>query len=91
MICKRAEIFGVVQGVWYRGSTEKMAKKLGLTGWVRNRSDGSVEAVFQGPSNAIEQMLTWCRHGPRTATVDRVEVQDQLLDKTLFSEFLVRY
>lgn len=68
----RARIYGRVQGVWYRGWTVTTASDLGLSGWVRNRRDGSVEALFVGPPDAIETMLARCRKGPPTARVDEV-------------------
>jgi acylphosphatase len=67
-------IEGRVQGVGYRGWVETMALGLGLIGWVRNRFDGSVEAVFQGPPELVAQMLRHCEAGPPAARVTRVEV-----------------
>jgi acylphosphatase len=69
----RAEIRGRVQGVGYRAWTAERARALGLAGWVRNRADGSVEAVFAGPADAVERMLADCRSGPPAARVDAVE------------------
>lgn len=68
-ICLRAVITGRVQGVWYRGWTMETAAGLGLDGWVRNRADGSVEALFAGPATTVEAMLTACRRGPPAAQV----------------------
>ncbi len=68
----RVRIEGRVQGVWYRGWTCKMAGNLGLSGWVRNRPDGSVEALFSGPSEIVVQMVEACHHGPPAARVDNV-------------------
>ena len=68
----QVRIYGRVQGVWYRAWTEQTATKLGLAGWVRNRADGSVEALFVGSPAAIEAMIAWCREGPRAARVDDV-------------------
>ncbi|WP_142848568.1 acylphosphatase [Telmatospirillum sp. J64-1] len=67
-------IEGRVQGVWYRAWTVGEARKLGLSGWVRNRSDGSVEALFQGSSAAVDAMLAACREGPPAARVSAVTV-----------------
>ena len=67
---------GRVQGVWFRGWTEERASELGLAGWVRNRADGSVEALFSGTEAAVEQMLDDCRQGPPGAAVAAVEVVD---------------
>jgi acylphosphatase len=73
MIRRRVVVHGRVQGVWFRGSTEAEARAAGVAGWVRNRPDGTVEAVFEGPSEAVARLLAFCRHGPRGARVDRVE------------------
>ena len=67
-------ITGRVQGVWYRGWTMDQARELGLSGWVRNRRDGSVEAVFAGDEAAVEDMLARCREGPPAARVDDIAV-----------------
>ena len=67
-------IYGRVQGVWFRAHTKKIADKLGIKGWVRNLPDGSVEAVFEGNEESIEEMIKWCHQGPPLARVDRVEI-----------------
>jgi acylphosphatase len=67
-------IEGRVQGVGYRAWVETTALALGLSGWVRNRFDGSVDAVFQGPPEQVAQMLRHCEAGPPAARVNRVEV-----------------
>lgn len=74
-VTKRVRVFGRVQGVWYRGWTVETARRRGLCGWVRNRSDGSVEAVFSGPAAAVEAMIAACREGPPAARVTAVEVE----------------
>lgn len=66
-------IRGRVQGVWYRGWTEEQAASRGLRGWVRNRRDGSVEALFCGPRALIEEMIEACWTGPPAARVEAVE------------------
>lgn len=68
----RVRIEGRVQGVWYRGWTVQEANRLGLSGWVRNRLDGTVEAVFSGAPEAVGRMLELCRQGPPAARVDGV-------------------
>lgn len=73
-ICLRVRVAGRVQGVWFRGWTRQTATALGLTGWVRNRSDGSVEAVFCGPRRAVEMMVEACRRGPPAADVHSLTV-----------------
>ena len=66
-------IEGRVQGVGYRAFVERNALALGLEGWVRNRRDGSVEAVFQGPDETVDEMLRFCRRGPPASAVTNVE------------------
>ncbi|HSD92352.1 MAG TPA: acylphosphatase [Methyloceanibacter sp.] len=68
---------GRVQGVYYRAWTKTMARGLGLDGWVRNSSDGSVEAVFSGSASAVEEMLKLCADGPPDAKVTAVTVTDE--------------
>ncbi|HEY0833296.1 MAG TPA: acylphosphatase [Azospirillum sp.] len=70
-----ARIRGRVQGVWYRGWTVERATGLGLSGWVRNRADGSVEALFAGPAAAVEAMLAACREGPPAAVVRDIHAE----------------
>lgn len=67
-------IKGLVQGVYYRAWTAENAQARGLTGWVRNRRDGSVEALFHGAQDTVAQMVELCRHGPRDAQVEAVEI-----------------
>ncbi len=71
----RVVVRGRVQGVWYRGWTVAEAGARGLAGWVRNRSDGTVEAVFAGPQAAVEAMVAACRRGPPAAQVRDVAVE----------------
>ena len=68
---------GLVQGVAFRWSVARTAESVGVTGWARNRADGSVEAVFEGDPDAVESMVGWCRHGPRGAQVERVETHEE--------------
>jgi acylphosphatase len=68
----RVVITGRVQGVWFRAWTTEQATRRGLSGWVRNRLDGSVEALFSGPAEAVDAMVEACRHGPPAARVDHV-------------------
>lgn len=71
----RVRIEGRVQGVWYRGWTMREASRRGLSGWVRNLRDGSVEAVFSGPEDQVEDMLRACHDGPPAAHVLRVSAE----------------
>ena len=83
-------ISGRVQGVFYRASTRDMAEQLGLNGWVKNTSDGCVEAVFEGTETAVKEMITWCRKGPRYAEVSNVTV-DYTKFLGEFEEFCITY
>jgi acylphosphatase len=76
----RVVIRGRVQGVGYRAWAEQEALRHDLEGWVRNRRDGTVEAVFSGPDEAIATMLAACRHGPRGAQVAAVDVEQAAAD-----------
>jgi len=72
----RVRIRGRVQGVWFRAWTALEAERLGLAGWVRNRSDGSVEALFVGEPSAVETMIAACHRGPEHARVATVVVEE---------------
>ncbi len=74
----RLRIRGRVQGVWYRGWMVEQARERGLAGWVRNRRDGSVEALLVGPEPALRDMISNCREGPRSARV--ADVEQTILD-----------
>lgn len=71
-------IVGRVQGVFFRAETSDIARRLGLAGWVRNKPDGSVEAVFEGHKEKVQEAIAWCRVGPREARVDDVQVEELL-------------
>ena len=68
----RLIIEGRVQGVWFRDSTRSEALALGISGWVRNRRDGSVEAIAEGPEDQVKKLVSWCHQGPPRAKVLRV-------------------
>ena len=70
----RVVITGRVQGVWFRDSCREQARAEHVGGWVRNRSDGAVEAEFEGSPAAVDRMVAWCGHGPPRARVDDVTV-----------------
>jgi acylphosphatase len=69
-----ATVRGLVQGVSFRAATREEARRLGLTGWVRNLPDGRVALEAQGPSDAVDKLIAWCHHGPPLADVAAVEV-----------------
>jgi acylphosphatase len=71
---KRLKITGRVQGIGFRYYMNHEARKLGITGWVRNCSDGSVEAIVSGTPKAVETIIAWARAGPPAAVVDNVEI-----------------
>ena len=70
-------ISGRVQGVFFRAETQRAAEGFGVLGWVRNRRDGTVEAVFEGRQEDVDAALDWCRQGPRMSRVDKVDVNWQ--------------
>jgi acylphosphatase len=69
-------VSGRVQGVFFRDSARREARRLGVTGWVTNRPDGRVEAHLEGDAGAVAQLVQWCRSGPRHADVDEIEVSE---------------
>jgi acylphosphatase len=71
-VIRRFLIFGKVQGVYFRGSTRTVARRLAIRGVARNLADGSVEVVAHGSADAVEDLLTWLQHGPAQARVDEV-------------------
>jgi acylphosphatase len=70
-------VSGDVQGVFFRAEARERARQRGLAGWVRNLPDGRVEAVFEGPRDAVEAMAAWCREGPPGARVTEVEIAEE--------------
>ncbi len=80
---ERAHVYisGDVQGVFFRDSTRQKAEELGLVGWVENMSDGRVEAVFEGTSSAVRDMISWCEEGPSQASVENVDTEQEEPEK----------
>jgi acylphosphatase len=74
MIRRRVRVSGLVQGVYFRETIRRRAVSTGVAGWVRNRPDGTVEAVFEGEAEAVERLVAFCERGPRGASVERVDV-----------------
>jgi acylphosphatase len=77
VIRRRVVVSGRVQGVFFRDSVRRRAESRGVSGWATNRSDGAVEAVFEGDADAVSSLVEYCREGPRAAEVDGVEVFDE--------------
>jgi acylphosphatase len=87
MVTHKLVITGRVQGVGFRHYMTLQARALGVTGWVRNRTDGSVEAVVQGTPDAVQAMIAWAQRGPSQARVSNVTVADTEGD---FESFITR-
>jgi acylphosphatase len=79
LIARRVVVHGVVQGIGFRYSALHMARRRSVSGWIRNRGDGAVEAVFEGGREDVEAMVRYCESGPRGAEVSEVEVLEQPL------------
>ena len=87
----RVRIHGRVQGVFFRHHTKLMAEGLGLSGWVKNCTDGSVEAICSGSTERVDQMIDWLHVGPDSAVVSRVDIDsadDQISSR---NDFTIRY
>jgi acylphosphatase len=91
-ITRRLRIHGRVQGVFYRESMRERADQLQVTGWVRNRSDGTVEAIVQGKAFDVDALIEWARRGPEAAKVEKVEIEaaDREGDFHLFDKLPTR-
>jgi acylphosphatase len=83
-------IHGRVQGVWFRASTQEVAGRLKIHGWVRNMPDGSVETHIQGDDKAVKDMLAWCYQGPPGARVDRIDISE-VTPQAEYKTFSIRY
>jgi acylphosphatase len=77
VVRKRIIVHGRVQGVFFRDTTRRTAESRGVSGWVRNNPDGSVEAAFEGAEESVDAMVRFAREGPRGAMVERVDVRDE--------------
>ena len=77
MIRIRVVVHGLVQGVWFRESCRRVAEEQRVAGWVRNRSDGTVEAVFEGEARPVSVVVSWCRVGPSRGEVTAVDVVEE--------------
>lgn len=83
-------VHGRVQGVFFRASAVQRAQELGLTGWVKNRPDGSVEGVAEGPRSELEKLIAWCGQGPSGAKVTNVETRWETAQNA-FSTFTIKH
>jgi len=90
MVRAHVIINGRVQGVFFRYATQEEATRLGLKGWVKNRRDGQVEAVFEGDEATVEKMLKWCHQGPPHAVVNKIDVNREDYEGE-FDGFNIRY
>lgn len=88
-IRKHAIIKGLVQGVWFRATTQEQALAHHVNGWVKNTYDGNVEAVFEGEAENVEKVIQWCQQGPSGARVKEVEVETEEY-KGDFSTFSIK-
>jgi len=88
VVRRRVVVHGYVQGVFFRDTTRREAQRRGLAGWVTNRRDGAVEAVFEGEPRAVAEMVRFCERGPRGADVASVESQEEPVEG--LSDFRVR-
>jgi acylphosphatase len=77
VVRRRVIVRGFVQGVFFRDSTRRLARQHGVAGWVENRADGGVEAVFEGAEDAVERLVSFVRTGPRGADVQSVDVSEE--------------
>jgi acylphosphatase len=83
-------VSGRVQGVFFRAETQKAAKRIGVCGWVRNRRDGTVEAVVEGAADDVASLIGWCQSGPPASRVEKVDVTRQNFQGE-FDAFSIRY
>ena len=83
--CRRALVAGRVQGVWFRGSTQKQAQAMGVTGWAKNLPDGRVEVLMCGDTDALDILQSWLKKGPPLARVDSLQIVEE--PEHEFSEF----
>ncbi len=80
-------INGKVQGVFYRATARQIAKRIGITGWIKNTREGNVEATVSGTEDQLQKFISWCKKGPEKAVVREVKVIEK--EETSFDEFVV--
>lgn len=83
------KVYGKVQGVFFRQSTKEKATTLGLTGWVKNQSDGSVQIAVSGEPETLDEFVAWCKQGPSRAKVENILIE--ILDTVQFEGFFIKY
>jgi acylphosphatase len=88
VVRRRVVVSGRVQGVFFRDTCRRVAEENGVAGWVRNLPDGRVEAVFEGPADAVGHLVDWTRHGPRHARVDQIDVRAEAPER--LGTFVIR-
>jgi acylphosphatase len=87
-VARDVVVHGAVQGVFFRDSCRREAERLGVAGWIRNEPDGTVAGHFEGPREAVEQLVRWCHNGPPSARVQRVDtVESEAKDADGFAAF----
>lgn len=87
-VARDVVVHGAVQGVFFRDSCRREAERLGVAGWIRNEPDGTVAGHFEGPADAVEELVRWCHEGPPRARVRRVDVvQSERSDAEGFAAF----
>jgi acylphosphatase len=86
----QVKVSGRVQGVCFRAYTREMAKRMGVAGWVRNVSDGTVEVFMQGPDEKVNSLLSWCYQGPAGASVASVDYVEISVDPSI-NKFSIKY
>jgi acylphosphatase len=82
------DIKGKVQGVFFRATAKKVAENYNLTGWIKNKSNGNVEAIVTGEKNRVEMFIDWCKKGPENARVTEVSITDE--EEIVFNNFFVK-
>jgi acylphosphatase len=83
------KIYGKVQGVFFRDSSQRKAKELNLFGWVKNESDGTVQILAEGEEKDLKELIEWCKNGPNHAKVDKVDIE-WLNFANQFNDFLIK-
>lgn len=86
-VCKKSLVSGIVQGVYFRASTQKKARELSLVGRIRNLPDGRVEAIYCGTESDVEALESWLARGPEAAQVDGLETQQ--MEWQFFEDFMI--